>query len=137
MKLQFNLTLCYVGAILISIFTIISCRKAVQVPSATVIPQVSIQFSAATTDTAARLHVQIYDTNTKHVYYSGTTSNNSYSGKTNIDEGSSVTFVASASVNTNINSQIVNDNQTVAVGTYNVAQGQGLAPSVTLYYKIP
>ncbi len=96
-----------------------------------------LKFSATAADTAAKLTIQIYDTNTNHIYYSANTGKYSYTGQYTVDQSSSITFVASASKITNVSAQIVSNNNAVAVGNYSAPQDQGLPPVVTLYYKIP
>ncbi|WP_460678615.1 hypothetical protein [Mucilaginibacter koreensis] len=114
-----------------------SCRKSIKAPDTIENKSVPIQFTASAYDAAATLNVQIYDNNTGHVYYTGTTSTNSYSGATDIQQGTTVTFVVYSSGVTNITSQIANNNSVVATGNYNAAQSQGQDPKLVLYYKVP
>jgi hypothetical protein len=114
-----------------------SCRKSIKAPDNVETKSVPIQFVASAYDASAKLNVQIFDNNTGHEYYNGTTSTNSYSGETKIEQGSTVTFVVTSSTTTNITSQISNNNTLVATGNYNAAQSQGQDPKITLYYKIP
>jgi len=138
MKVKFTPVIICIPALLLLALIFGSCRKAIKGSGNSPAPaQVDIQFNAIAADSSAKLNVQIYDTNSGHIYYSGTTPKNMYSGDAKIAEGSSVTFVASATIVTNISSQITSNSQAVAIGNYNAAQFQGQAPSVTLYYKWP
>ncbi len=123
--------------LLLLITTLFSCRKAIQPSPTEEKKAVSLQFDASAYDSNAKLYVQIFDTDSKHVYYTGTTDMNVYSGSTEIIQGSSVTFSVTCTANTNISSQITSNNQAVSTGNFNALQSPGLSPQVVLYYKVP